>query len=247
MEKNEYKRMYTTENTYWWYRGLHGLVELFLKRLAKNGTNPPVILDAGCGTGRMMEIARNYGAIEGFDFSEEALNFCAMRGLDTVSRQDLSTWQPPSGKFDCITSLDVLYHRGVGDEDKLYPKFSAALKSGGLLVLNLPAFAILRRNHDDAVHTRKRFTKKETVRKLQDAGFRTVCATYRLPYLFFFILVKKAIERMAPTSEIHSDLDLLPVWLNESLLFLHRLENSIIFSGFPIPFGSSLFIVARKK
>lgn len=239
--------MYSTENEYWWYRGLHDLVERHLRHIPRNGKQSPLIFDAGCGTGRMLEIARKYGNIEGIDFSEEALKFCAKRGLNAVSQQDLSTWQPPENKYDCIISLDVLCHRGVGCADLIFPKFVEALKPGGLLILNLPAFEILRRKHDAAVHTQKRFNRKEMVRKLNDAGFQAVYATYRLPVLFFIMLVKKNIERLSPSSEIKSDLDLLPTWLNQLLFSLHHIENSIVFSKIPMPLGSSLFITATKK
>ena len=247
MEKPEYEIMFSAENTYWWYCGLHELVALFLKQFSASLSRPPLILDAGCGTGRMLEIAREYGSTEGFDFSEEALHFCRRRGLTGVSRRDLSVWEPPHETYDCIISLDVLCHRDAGGENRAFSKFHAALKPGGLLMLNLPAFEILRRNHDAAVHTVKRFTKKETMSSLSSAGFAIVKATYRLPHFFFVMLAKKAMERIFPSAEIRSDLGVLPQWLNRLLLFLHRVENFIIFFWMPLPLGSSLFIAARKK
>ena len=82
MEKNEYAKMYGLENTYWWYRGLHELIERYVQRHAKKTVGPLFVLDAGCGTGRMLEILGNYGIAEGFDYSEEALNFCKKKRID---------------------------------------------------------------------------------------------------------------------------------------------------------------------
>jgi 2-polyprenyl-3-methyl-5-hydroxy-6-metoxy-1,4-benzoquinol methylase len=246
MEKNEYAIMYGLENTYWWYRGLHELIERYVRRHAKTTAGPLSLLDAGCGTGRMLEILGNYGAAEGFDYSEEALNFCKKRGLTNVFRQDLNTWQPPLEKYDVIISLDVLYHVNVISEDESYQKFLSALKPGGLLILNLPAFELLRRRHDKAVHTKKRYTKRATLKKIRTAGFNVESVSYRLPFLFGIMLLKKMIESVSHDKTVRSDLASLPQWLNGVILFFNRLENAIVFSGASLPLGGSLFIVCRK-
>ena len=246
MEQNEYAIMYTTENTYWWYRGLHELVGTYVAHCAHNAGISLMILDAGCGTGRMMELVQGYGSVEGVDYSQEALKFCAYRGLRSVASQDLTTWIPPQGKYDIIISLDVLCHRAINDEEEVYGKFFQALKPGGMLILNLPAFELLKRKHDQAVHTKKRFVKRPTMNVLEKKGYHIACASYRLPFLFAILLAKKAMERISSDKNIHSDLKLLPNWLNSILLFCNRIENMMISSGFSMPFGSSLFLVAQK-
>lgn len=246
MEKREYEIMYAHENAYWWYRGLHELVEKHIRRHAGNAISPLTILDAGCGTGRMMELARRYGAVEGFDFSRDALQFCARRGLDSVSCQDLNDWTPPQEKYDIIICLDVLCHKSIGDDRKIFHGFRTALKANGLLIANLPAFEKLRRRHDTAVHTRKRYTKKDTVQMLEKEGFHILCSSYRLPFLYGVMLMKKCFEHCSPSAEIKSDLASLPSWLNNLLLFHNRAENAVIFSGISLPLGSSLFIVGQK-
>jgi 2-polyprenyl-3-methyl-5-hydroxy-6-metoxy-1,4-benzoquinol methylase len=245
MEKNEYAIMYALETDYWWYRGLHELVEKYIRFFSKKNA-PPSILDAGCGTGRMMELAVRYGSVEGFDFSQEAMHFCAMRGLDSISCQDLNAWTPPGEKFDIVISLDVLCHRSIRDESGVVRKFYNALRPGGVLLLNLPAFELLKRNHDRAVHTQKRYTKKQTIKMLEKEGFRVMRASYRLPHFFVIMLVKKTIERLFPSQTIKSDLAPLPCWLNSILLFFNRIENAVVFSGITMPAGGSLFIVGIK-
>jgi SAM-dependent methyltransferase len=239
--------MYSLENTYWWYRGLHELVEKHLRVHARRAAHPLQMLDAGCGTGRMMEIARRYGKVEGLDFSPEALKFCAVRGLHSYSCQDLTAWIPPPEKYDGIVCLDVLCHRSIKDEVAVYRKFLTALQPEGVLILNLPAFELLRRKHDRAVHSRKRYTKHRTVGPLAAAGFRIVYASYRLPFLFVLMLIKKAVEHRSGNEKIQSDLKPLSPWLNAFFLALHRVENALLFSGITLPVGSSLFIVAKKS
>jgi 2-polyprenyl-3-methyl-5-hydroxy-6-metoxy-1,4-benzoquinol methylase len=246
MEKIEYATMYAHETAYWWYRGLQDLVERTIRCFAEKASSPPVILDAGCGTGRMMEIAKRYGSVEGFDFSPDALDFCAKRGLDSISRQDLNEWDPPLEKYDIVISLDVLCHSSIRDEALVIRKFQSALKPGGILILNLPAFELLRRNHDAAVHTRKRYVKRPAIKMLEKEGLHVIRASYRLPHLFGIMFLKKTLERLVRSPEIKSDLAVLPVWLNFPLFFLNRIENAFIQAGATIPLGGSLFIIGRK-
>jgi SAM-dependent methyltransferase len=246
MEKNEYALMFAHENSHWWYRGLHELVEKYIRCHAKNAHPPLMILDAGCGAGKMLELSQRFGNAEGFDSSPEAIKFCRERQLNNITFQDLNSWTPPTEKYDIILCLDVLYHRDVIDDNQVRCKFHQALKSGGILIENLPAFELLRRNHDKVIYTQRRYTRRSTVKKIKDCGFNRVFASYRLPFLFVIMLIKKIIELFSINKTAHSDLSFLPRWLNTLLLFYNRVENAVIFSGISLPLGGSLFIVARK-
>jgi SAM-dependent methyltransferase len=249
MEKIEYETMFSVENDFWWYRGLHDLVLRFVRpavAVAAGPKKPLRILDAGCGTGRMMELLLPCGEVEGFDFSEEAVGFCTQRGISSVSRQDLTAWHGGSGQYDVIISLDVLCHNSIIDEDAIVKEFHRALKPGGTLIVNLPAFELLRRRHDRAVHTRKRYAKKETIARYEAAGFFINHASYRLPHLFLIIFCKKWAERLLGDTGMESDVAMPPRWLNALLTWCNLFENRCIASGVSMPLGTSLFIVARK-
>lgn len=256
MIKEEYEKMYEFENHYWWYRGLHELVRYYVaavsragKKKKEIGTEPLRIFDAGCGTGRMLELLDPYGAVEGVDYAPEAIALCRQRGLQNVETGDLNLWNSPPDVYDVIISNDVICTSGVEDDMAVIRKFHAALKPGGTLVLNLPAFAVLRRMHDIAVSGIRRYRKRKTVRLLQEMGFRMVRANYRLPALFAFILFQKYILGLFSRDEtktVTSDLKPLPSWLNGLLYFMNRLENRLFTCGVPFLFGSSLFIVCKK-
>lgn len=244
MIKGEYAQMYALEKDYWWYKGLHELVGEMLRRCATHGKQLD-ILDAGCGTGRMLQVASKYGSARGIDYSPDAVNFCAQNGLTNVCREDLNIWIPEPAKYDAIISLDVLYHAAIQDDAAIIAKFYRALKDRGVCIVNLPAFPLLFRNHDLAVHTRRRYKRGPGARLFKDAGFQVRLATYRLPHLFLMILAKKIIQSLAPRKD-ESDLQPLSHWLNNVLYYLMRLENRVILSGVPLPFGSSLFLVVEK-
>lgn len=244
MQLNEYDKMFAFENDYWWYRGLHELVESRMRmiRLGRHLT----ILDAGCGTGRCAQVLEPHGTVEGIDYSPAAIDYCERRGLKHCRVGDLNEWQPAADVYDVIVSLDVLCCEAIRDDYEVLEKFYYALRRNGVLILNLPAFSLLRRIHDAAVSIVRRYQKGHVVRELRRLGFKVSYAGYRLPLLFFVMLAKKVSEEVMGRRTIQSDLTPLPSWINRSLLAFHRLENALINRGVRFPFGGSLFLVVEK-
>lgn len=248
MEQNEYQKMFEFENEYWWYRGLHELVCANVAELKTIKSNEKLnIFDAGCGTGRLMELLRRYGNVEGIDYSEQAILLCRQRGLKKVNQEDLNKWEPPIEQYDVIVSNDVICTSGVTNDMEVVAKFHKGLKPNGTLILNLPAFMALRRRHDIAVSGKRRYRKKQTLMQLKKIGFSSIKATYRLPPLFFLMLAQKHLWERFDSGKIESDLKPLPSILNIFFLWMNRFENKIIKWGMVLPFGSSLFLICKKK
>jgi 2-polyprenyl-3-methyl-5-hydroxy-6-metoxy-1,4-benzoquinol methylase len=244
MEKSEYERMYRLESNFWWYKTLHELVDSIV------GRNKPEdeikILDAGCGTGKMMEILQKYGSVYGVDYAEDAVSFAKERGLSNIEIGDLNNFQFKNGGYDAVVCLDVLYHSAIQNDLAVVEKFYHTLKNNGILIINLPAFEYLKRSHDIVVHTKKRYRKNAFTQELKEIGFTILSSSYRMPHLYFIILISKLFRKNNKSNEAESDLKEIPGWLNRLLLFFGRTENSLLKTGFSIPFGSSLFIVAKK-
>lgn len=244
MDKSEYLRMYNLESEFWWYRVLHELVDFTIKKNKPEGNIS--ILDAGCGTGRMMEICQKYGTVSGIDFSEDAVSFARRRGLNNIEIGDLNNHHFENDTYDVVVCLDVLYHSAIRDDLAVVEKFYHTLKDNGILIINLPAFDYLKRPHDIVVQTRKRYQKKEFADDLEKIGFSIQSSSYRMPHLYFIILIAKLFRKDRNSKESESDLKAIPVWLNTILIYLGRIENNWLKQGFSIPVGSSLFIVAKK-
>lgn len=244
MEKSEYTRMYILETSFWWYRVLHELVETIIEKHKPAGAIR--ILDAGCGTGRMMEICRKYGLVEGIDYSVDAVNYARKRGLDNVELGDLNEVSLEANSYDLILSLDVLYHSAIRDDKAILQKFYHGLKEGGLLIINLPAFEYLKRSHDKVVFTKKRYRKKAFKKEVTEVGFHKLHSSYRMPHLFFIILITKIFHQKSRMHTPESDLKEIPGWLNRLLLSMGRAENWFISHGITFPVGSSLFVLANK-
>jgi SAM-dependent methyltransferase len=247
MKKNAYAEMFAVEDNHWWYVGLHDLVVLLTNELMPQ--QQLKILDVGCGTGGLLSILDKVGHdVEGLDYSEDALEYCYKRGLKNVFKADINEWKPSQNMYDVITSFDVLSHEWVKDEAQILKTLSNGLKDQGLIMLNYPAFPILRRKHDRVVMMRKRYTKKNLGQALSKAGLSPIIFSYRLPHAFLILLIMRFLEaRKSNNREAKSDIANIPSKLtNQTLIQINKFENRLIARGFSIPLGSSLFVVAKR-
>jgi SAM-dependent methyltransferase len=248
----EYSRMYEVEERHWWYVGLHKLIMAAVKRESARLGRPLTIFDAGCGTGRLCQLLTALGhTVSGCDFSEEALRLCRLRGVTDTFPADLNSIELEEESFDVITSIDVLYHRGVSDDVAVMQRLQRALKPGGLLILNLVAHEFLRSSHDLAVHTRERYTRGILCQRLQSAGFTIASSTYRVSLLFplivaYRLLSQSAVHSGADPVAVTSDVSMSQSLINFLLLKVMELEN-LLLAMMTLPFGSSVFVTARKR
>lgn len=248
--EHEYRKMAEVENTHWWYKSLHDLV---LKTIEENFKDKNVkILDAGCGTGGMIDylISNGFSNIEGFDLSEVAVSFCKNKGYRVVVGDIKETESVmSSNKYDVIISNDTLYFFSDLDVQKrIISGFYNVLKKNGIIIMNLPAFRLLGGIHDIAVCGRCRFTKGDIRKIINKEQFVLQKALYwpflLSPVIFIARTLQRIKRRMVKNIKIESDIDLPPGWLNMFLYNLIKFENAVVKWK---PFASSLFLVIKKK
>jgi SAM-dependent methyltransferase len=249
MLQHEYYTMREVEDTYWWYQVLRTEV---INEVASRfpGGKTCKILDAGCGTGGMLQTfreARPDWQITGLDVSPIAVEYCQQRGFTDVIRGSVDEMPFPNASFDVLVSLDVLYHRQVF-QNRALCEIARVLKPGGLLILNLPAFDILRGRHDIAIHGTRRYTVKRILELLGPIGFKLETAFCWNAWLFFPLLSWRLLTRwLKPPSEreTRSDLSTLPPKINALLTAIGRLDFMVC-RLLHLPFGTSVYSVGRK-
>ncbi len=244
MELKEYERLYELENDLWWFRGMRAISMALLERHLSKCSGLRV-LDAGCGTGGMIETLATLGAVAGMDASGEALAW-ARRGKGTSLVQGSVTALPFSDdSFDLITSFDVLYHANVADDAVALAEIARVLRPGGSFLVRVPAYDKLRSRHDEAVHTRQRYEKKELVAKLRAARLEPVVVTFANCFLFPVALARRLAERLFPPRRSGSEVERVP-WVFDKLLATPLLIEAGIVRYVSLPFGLSLVSLAKK-
>ena len=246
MMEHEYDVMRRVEDLHWWYAVLRWQVLRVLKRcLPAQGR----VLDAGCGTGGMLALLLrrlSVSEVAGVDASELAVQHCSRRGLRCVRLGSVNELPFEDASFDGVLSLDVLYHSGV-DEMRALAEMRRVLKPGGVLVVNLPAFAWLRGIHDDAVCGDRRYKACQLRLLLEGHSLRTEMIHYWNAWLFLPLLLWRRLGHfLAAQPDVESDLMLPPKWLNRLLVCGGKIDAWLC-RTFRLPLGSSVFAVAIKE
>jgi SAM-dependent methyltransferase len=252
VEPEQYAVMFRREEQHWWYAGMRHTALAVLER-ALERRSPVTLLDAGCGTGGTTAALSRFGQVVGVDVAQEALEPATQRGLGgRLARASIEQLPFADATFEVVTSFEVVYHLGVGDDRRALAEFRRVLRPTGLLLLRVPAHDWLRGEHDRLVHTRHRYGRCELDAKLRAAGFEVELLSWANTLLFPAAAVKRLFER-ATTNGHASDTaadgepDLWmppgPVnWLLQSVVGLEALALS---RHVPMPFGLSLIALAR--
>lgn len=245
MDHAEYQRMFEREDRYWWFVGRRRLALGLLDRELGPARHGREILDLGCGTGVVLQELQASGAhATGLDFSSEALEFCKQRSLENLVLGDAQALPFGDRSFDAILGLDVFEH--LESDVQAFREAHRTLKPEGILILSVPAFKWLWGPHDVALHHFRRYTRAEAVRKLEDAGFEIVQASYAVFWLFGIVLFTRFFEkfRRGPARAV---LPRVPKWANDLLIRLQTAEGSAIVRGMRWPVGSSVVVIARPR
>ncbi|MCC7161808.1 MAG: class I SAM-dependent methyltransferase [Anaerolineae bacterium] len=244
MLPREYRVMFEIEQEYWWYRGLRVLVQELLARYARRDGSTR-ILDAGCGTGKNLELFCERGDARGVDISENAIGFCRLRGIspDRLMVASILDLPFPDHFFDLAFSFDVICN--IQDDVAAFAEIRRTLKPNGLVIAQMPAFQWLWSAHDVAVGHKYRYTEHALRDKITRAGFKVETLTFINTTLFPLIALLRFARRPGADGDDTSDLTPLPHLLNEGLtrLFSAEMRRAL---DHKLPYGISLLAIARR-
>lgn len=238
MEDIEYEKMYNLEKDYWWWVGRRHLFTGIISRL---NLNSPNILDIGCGTGINLRSLEQYGAVTGVDNSECALAFCGKRGHINVLNADADNLPFQNSTFDLITALDLLEHV---DDNQVLNEFRRILKPDGYLMITVPAFNFMWSQHDEAVHHKRRYVKRDLISILMKNGFLISKISYWNFFTFPIVSIVRIVKNRFRIGSVTTDTFALPKVVNSLLVYLLCMESWIL-KCTSFPFGVSLICLAR--
>lgn len=248
MEPYEYETMYHLEGSYWWYRGLHGILLDVLRSLGVDSNSR--VLDAGCGTGQNMARIRDSitERVYGFDYATYGARFCKKRGLPYICVASVNDIPFSSGTFDAVMSIDVLECDDVA-EDRALRELVRVVRPGGYLVLVVPAYDwLLSEQHHRAVKASRRYSRGQLASLLSVQGIEIVRMTNLfatlLPVVVAYRLSLKYLDRSVKECP-RSELKPMPPILNEFLFRIVDIERRFL-KRVNLPFGSSILAVSKK-
>lgn len=242
MEISEYHKMAAVEDAMWYYQSLHRQIEILLTKHVPLSSGP--FLDAGCGTGGLIKRLRSRnpaGTWQGVDYSPLACELARERTGVEIIEASLTDLPLASGTFAAVVSADVIYH--IEDDQLALNEMARVLQPEGILIINVPAYRWLWSYHDQAVHSKRRYDRRELREKLQQAGFECLTLTHGNMFLLPLIVLRR---KLWPAPASGSDVQDYPSWLNGILKGVMAMERVLLAVFGCLPFGSSLLAVARK-
>ena len=110
--------------------------------------------------------------------------------------------------------------------------------------MRVPALKMLWGAHDDAVHSRHRYTRREVDALLRAAGLDVVFSTYANTLLFPVLAVRRGLDRL--TGRHGSDVGFLPAPLEAAFRGLLLAEARLV-RRVRLPVGASVIALGRRR
>ena len=221
MEPQEYALMDAAEGRMWWYRALHARLADALSGVQGR------VLDAGCGTGGLLaalQRTRPALALTGVEGSAAAAARARRKSSAAVACGSVNALPFADASFDAAIAADVLCHAAV-DPSAALAELHRVLRPGGLLVINMPAYAWLLSAHDRQVHNARRWTAPATRTALRGAGFAAVRAHYWNGLLLPLMVVQRKL--LARGGDAASDVAPFSPWLDATLHAVTAVERRL--------------------
>lgn len=149
----------------------------------------------------------------------------------------------PVGDADVVLLMDVIEH--VDDDVGLLRSYAAPARPGTRFIVSVPAFSWLWSPHDDFLEHHRRYTLRQTLRVLSEAGLSPVAGFYFFGALFPAVVAQRLWNRVrAAQRSSRSDLRRHHPLTNAILAGICRAECAV--ARHNRAFGLTAFAVAEK-
>jgi SAM-dependent methyltransferase len=226
-----------------WFRHRSNVI---LSAFAAHVAVDDAILDVGAGTGRIASVLREagYRDISVGDLHPAALALAKLYGFDRLYQFDLAS--PPFRQhFDVVTLFDVVEH--VREDARAVGAVRQVLRSGGRLVLTVPAHRWLWSRIDDLSGHYRRYDRTTLTALLSSAGFEVVECRYFFTALVPALLLRSLLSRGTTAGTLARDSGLTISRPGHALLTLLGGPGDTLLSPFRRVAGGSLLAIGRAR
>jgi SAM-dependent methyltransferase len=244
--------LFAVEDRHFWFRSRNRIVAAMAAKYTRQLPAGFYVLEVGCGNGSVTRVLQDTcatGNVIGADLYLEGLVNARSRGVKMLVQADMSRFPFGSG-FALAGMFDVLEH--IPDDCGALRSLYNALSPGGRLLLSVPAHQSLWSYFDEVALHCRRYELEGLRSKCLDAGYEVEYATEFMSFLYPLMktqrrwkdfMRKRTGKNLEET--VAGDLSINPL-LNAALDRAGRAETFLIRRGVSLPFGTSIFLVARK-
>ena|SRR2546426_2587635 len=245
MNPEEYQKLELLDAKHWYYTGKRKLVLRWLRRYIQLKKDD-LFVDVGCGMGNLLSEVEGHCRLVGIDCSRESI--CRARSRIAsigghLLRARIEELPLASGSAIAITVLDVLEH--LDNDNSGLKEVIRVVRPGGIIIITVPALRWLWSDWDDALHHRRRYTKRELIRLCGLGNVEVLFCSYfnsiMLPVIFLVRLLRRVLGRRALRAE-----DRMPPRMLNGLLRAIMVWPGC-WSWFQPPIGVSLIAILRRR
>lgn len=214
--------------------------------------------EIGCATGAFLKyLSVNYQGlkISGSDNMDEAVAIAQRTNPDLDIHLLDAKQMDKKSNLESVGAFDILEH--ITEDKLVIAKVYQALRPGGLFFVSVPQHQFMWSELDVRIKHKRRYSRKELVQKLSDAGFEVDYTTSLVTLLFpIMVIHRKAVnyfvkkthesDNQATKDEDVSKFVLFGQVSNTLLDWAMRIDEWLIKKRVSLPFGGTLIAVARR-